>query len=308
MRFIPTTHMQSGNPCVASIANGGVSGSFTSASVTYNYHEFTSSDVGTTESYTFEITKGFTKQARVIVVGGGGSGGATTTFQGGAGGGGNVINETNVQLYPNYTYQIQVGKGGDAAFPGKSFPNATQNGANGDSSRFFVGTLINLTAQYGEGGNGNTTPTTNTNGGNSGGGFLGGDDNGLNYGGGGAGATQDGEDAGDGGTNTAGDGGNGVTLNLGYTSPSFGTSTISVGGGGGGALGSGVSTDPSRGFGADGGGNGNGPATRATDGTRYSGGGGGGGQVIYAADHEDDRGSIGGDGIVIVIYPTGSCY
>lgn len=306
MRFIPTTHMQSGNPCVASIANGGVSGSFTSASVTYNYHEFTSSDVGTTESYTFEITKGFTKQARVIVVGGGGSGGATSAFLGGAGGGGNVLDETNVQLEQNYTYQIQVGKGGDAAFPGKSFPNATQNGANGDSSRFFVGTLINLTAQYGEGGNGNSTPTTNTNGGDSGGGFLGGDDNGINFGGGGAGATQDGEDAGDGGTNTAGDGGDGVTLNLGYTSPTFGTSTIGVGGGGGGAT---TGTAFDTGIGADGGGNGAFNAqAQAQDGDRHTGGGGGGGLERDLPDPEDDRGSIGGDGIVIVIYPTGSCY
>ena len=303
MRFIPTTQMQSGDPCVASSANGGVSGSFTSASVTYNYHEFTSSDVNTTEGFLFQITRGYTQKARVIVVGGGASGGATSQFQGGGGGGGNVLDQTNVHLYPTNTYQIQVGKGGDAAYPGAGIP--TEQGLNGDSSRFFQLPQINYTAQYGEGGDANEPPNFGYDGGTSGGGFVGGSDAAANYGGGGGGASAVGQSA---TFSQAGDGGAGYTINLGYTSPTFGTSTISVGGGGGGALGNGVGTAADRGFGTDGGGNGNGGGFRTEDGTRHSGGGGGGGLVIDAIDPNDDRGSIGGDGIVIVIYPTGSCF
>ncbi len=300
--------MQSGNPCVASIANGGVSGSFTSASVTYNYHEFTSSDVGTTESYTFEITKGFTKQARVIVIGGGGAGGNTgaggTYYGGGGGGGAAVLDETNVQLYPNYTYQIQVGKGGDATQPANPIaPHPTRNGGDGDSSRFFVGTLIDLTAQGGDGGFGEGLQVGD--GGDSGTNFTGGNGN-SNLGGGGAGTTANGQDP-PGPTTEAGDGGAGTTLVLGYGSPALGGSTVGVGGGGGGATKFGNTGD--RGNGVDGGGFGASSSNTSRDGTRHTGGGGGGGEsVTRPSPPPYSEGSEGGDGIVIVMYPTGSCY
>ena len=71
MRFIPSTHMQTGG-CMEATANGGVSGSFTSGSEGWAYHEFTCADVNTTETFQFTVTKGFTNRARLVVIGGGG--------------------------------------------------------------------------------------------------------------------------------------------------------------------------------------------------------------------------------------------
>ena len=305
MRFIPATHMGSGTVCVESTANGGVSGSFVSGSETYNFHEFTSSTNNSTDTFQFEITSGFTQRARVIVIGGGGAGGETGTggtyHGGGGGGGGQVLDVKNVNLFPNQTYQIQVGKGGDAAVPLDPVPpNPTYNGGDGDSSRFRFGDL-DIIAQGGEGGYGEGLQIGD--GGDSGAGFTGGNGN-SNDGGGGAGNTANGSNPPS--SNHAGDGGAGTTLVLGYTSPTFGASTVGVGGGGGGATKFGISLD--RGIGVDGGGDGAYDSDQSEDGTRHTGGGGGGGESVSRPSPPPyGEGSEGGDGIVIVMYPTGSC-
>lgn len=304
MRFIPATHMGSGEVCVESTANGGVSGSFLSGSETYNFHEFTSSNNITTTGFQFQITNGFTQRARIIVVAGGGAGGETGTggtyHSGGGGGGGQVLDIKNVNLFPNQIYQIQVGKGGDAAVPADPV-TPTYNGGDGDSSRFYFGDL-DITAQGGEGGYGEGLQIGD--GGDSGAGFTGGNGN-SNDGGGGAGNTANGQNPPS--SNHAGDGGAGTTLVLGYTSPAFGASTVGVGGGGGGATKFG-STNSDRGFGTDGGGNGSYTNDRSDDGSRHTGGGGGGGEhVTRVSPPPYSEGSEGGDGIVIVMYPTGSC-
>ena len=303
MRFIPATHMGSGEVCVESTANGGVSGSFLSGSETYNFHEFTSSNNNTTTGFQFEITNGFTQRARIIVVAGGGAGGETgaggTYHSGGGGGGGQVLDIKNVNLFPNQIYQIQVGKGGDAAIPNRPV-NPIYNGGDGDSSRFYFGDL-DITAQGGEGGYG--TGLVVGDGGDSGAGFTGGNGN-SNDGAGGAGNTANGQNPPR--SQEGGDGGNGTTLVLGYTSPAFGASTVGVGGGGGG--GSTFANTSDRGIGADGGGDGSHLSNQSEDGDRHTGGGGGGGQsVTRPSPPPYSEGSEGGDGIVIVMYPTGSC-
>lgn len=302
MRFIPSTFMQSGE-CVQAIAsNGVISGSFTSGSETWMYYEFGSGSLpGTNQDYQFEITKGYTTRARVIVIGGGGGGGwdgqGTYGIRGGGGGGGNVIQNNRAILYPTI-YSVTKGKGGDA--PDADNPSApTYNGGTGGNSR-VLGGVQPITATGGQGGFGNpNTLATSGDGGDSGAGFIGAQYN--NFGsGGGAGSTQNGFQATvESGNNTGGNGGAGTTVELGYTSPVFATSSIQVGGGGGGG-------STRRGTGVYGGGDGfrsNGPGS---DGNRFTGGGGGGG-AEFAYIPPAGIGTTGGDGYVIIMFPTGSC-
>ena len=297
--------MQTGG-CMEATANGGVSGSFTSGSEEWVYHEFTCAAVTSSETFQFTVTKGFTDRARFVVIGGGGGGGwdgqGTYGIRGGGGGGAAVINRTG-QLFQG-TYSIQVGAGGEPADADNANPALrTFNGGDGDYSEILGGPYTGtdrLKSLGGEGGFGDSSvPATYGDGGDSGTGFLGGQYN-ANGSGGGAGATSNGGVAFfNGSDNQGGAGGTGKTISLGYTSPTFGTSTISVGGGGGG-----IGYDP--GVGTDGGGQSAGAFSTADDGGRHTGGGGGGGED-FAATPPAGIGTTGGDGIVIIYYPTGSC-
>jgi len=298
MRFIPTTHMQSGE-CMEVTANGGVSGSFTSGSEGWAYHEFACADVNTTETFQLTVTKGFTNRARLVVIGGGGGGGWDGTGNlgnGGGGGGAAVINRTG-QLFQG-TYSIQVGAGGappDA--DNVSPPLRTYNGGNGDYSEILGGPYTGtdrLKSLGGKGGYGAVADPLYLHGGDSATGFTGGTNSGL-WAGGGGGFTSNGSN---GVSNKAGNGGTGTTVTLPYTSPSWLTTSKGVGGGGGAAR-DGVSSIE-QGYGQDGGGGFSG------DGDRYSGGGGGGGRD-FPATPPGGIGCSGGDGIVIIYYPTGSC-
>lgn len=298
MRFTPLTFMGV-EDCFLLEANGGVSGSFTSGSETYNYHEFTTSVRLNDQSFSVDVVKGFSSRVRVIAVGGGGGGGqrAPGGSAGGAGGGGGVTINNEVFLYKrDQSYVVQVGGAGEGADAGATLPS--YNGENGDASRFYFGdgSELNVQANGGEGGNGGVSPA-NSDGGDSGNGFTGGADNGENIGGGGAGSTANGGNA---VNNDGGDGGAGTTIVLPYTSPTLGASTIKVGGGGGG----GVFSVGQRGVGATlfGGGSGADSAQDSDSGTRFTGGGAGGGDAFGP-----DAGSEGGDGLVIIMYPTGSC-
>lgn len=299
MRFIPATHMGVGDICVQVNTNGGVSGSFTSGSETWMYHEYTSSARLSDTSFSFELTSGYTQNARVILVGGGGGGGsAACTYAAGGGGGGGAVEVYNdVNMFAGLLYTVRVGGAGDGGDPCDITP--TYDGDDGNPSRFFVGgSDFDLRAEGGKGGNGNSLGTLNCDGGDSGNGFSGGNDAGTNLGGGGAGATANGQNA-NGATTEAGDGGAGIAVPLPYTSPTLGVSAVRAGGGGGG----GNSIDGDFGAGATffGGGSGAGNGVRGADkGTRHTGGGGGGGND--GNDKPD-----GGDGFIIIMYPTGSC-
>lgn len=301
MRFTPSTFLGSQGECVIAHANGSVSGSFTSGSRDFIYHEFKLSDVHTSQGFQLIVERGYTRDARVIIIGGGGAGGWDGTLnygRGGGGGGGNVLDFHNIFLSPN-TYNIYVGHGGlpaDADNP--STP--TYNGGNGDFSRFW-GPSIDLQANGGDGGFGNAGDTgTYLHGGDSGNGFIGGTRGGAIYAGGGAGCTSDGGNGIDGASNNyTGDGGFGKTITLPYTSPSWSSNVKGTGGGGAGYT---ESTGETiiQGQGNDGGG---GPTA---DGQRYTGGGGGGGKE-FAATPPAGIGTSGGDGFIIVYYPVSDC-
>ena len=299
MRFIPTTMMQSGAPCFTAIANGGVSGSYNSGSDGWMYHEFTASDNASSSLFNINVESGFTDKARLILIGGGGSGGNTGTggtyHAGGGGGAGEVIQVENLQLFSGSTYVIQVGGGGKYAEPNLPAPNNTQNGHDGEESKFTSAELSHI-ADFGKGGNGNQAPTLNSDGAESGNGNAGGADNGTNVGGGGGGQTSVGANAS--GTD-AGNGGAGITINLPYSSPTWGGTSKAVAGGGGG----GTALSTFEGGGTSGGGTGSSNGNLAAGGERFTGGGGGGGEENISTGN----GSIGADGIVILMYPTGSC-
>lgn len=306
MRFIPTTFMQSGGCVEATASNGVISGSFISGSETWMYYEFGSgSSLQTNQSYQFEITKGYTSRGRIIVIGGGGGGGwdglSTYGIRGGGGGGGAVVVNNQSILYPTI-YSVTKGRGGAPADADN--PSApTYNGGDGGFSQVNGGvyTLSNvIKANGGDGGYGDpNVGSTYGDGGDSGNGFLGGQYTALGSGGG-AGSTQNGGSAyNDSGTNRGGSGGSGSLVELGYTSPTFGTSTLQVGGGGGGISARG-------GFGTYGGGDGSGNTTTADDGVRFTGGGGGGG-ADFPYTPPGGIGTEGGDGYVIIMFPTGSC-
>jgi len=305
MRFIPITHMQSGQ-CMEATSNGGVSGSFTSGSETYVYHEFTSPAVNTSGSFQFTVTKGFTNRARLVVIGGGGGGGWDGTLnagRGGGGGGASVINQVG-QLYQG-TYSIMVGQGGDPADADNVTPVLrTYNGGDGGFSEILGGPYTGtdrLKSLGGEGGYGDATDSgTYLFGGDSANGNSGGSRGGSVYAGGGGGFTTAGSNGIDGASeNYTGNGGLGTTINLPYTSPSWGAASKGVGGGGAGYTES-TGESITQGSGSDGGGSG------TVDGERYSGGGGGGARD-FPATPPAGEGTTGGDGIVIIYYPTGSC-
>lgn len=301
MRFIPSTHMQAGG-CMSATANGGVSGSFVSGSQTYVYHEFKLSNRNVSETFLFTVEKGFTTRARFILIGGGGGGGfngAGSYGLGGGGGGSDVIDYTG-QLYTG-DYQLRVGHGGLPAEPDDPI-TPTYNGGDGDYTEVLGGPYVStarLRAVGGDGGYGdNSVGSTYLHGGDSGNGNTGGSNFGNNAGGG-AGFSSNGVN----GTSArAGNGGTGTTITLPYSSPGWGGTSEAVGGGGGGSADSG----DIQGTGTDGGGNGGRIDTgTGQDGTRYT-GGGGGGSANFASVPRD--GTQGGDGILIIYYPTGSCY
>ena len=307
MRFIPTTFMQSGEFCVKAEVSGTniASGSFVSGSETWLYYEFGSGSLRTaTETFQLEITQGYTTRARFIVIGGGGGGGwnglGTYGTRGGGGGAGDVKVVNNGVLYPGI-YSIQKGRGGtyaDADNP----TTPTYNGGTGAFSEINGGVYVlteTIKANGGEGGFGDESDTgTRGDGGDSGAGYLGGQNN-SDGSGGGAGATEDGFQATNPGTPKGGEGGDGVVINLPYTSPTFNSTLLSVGGGGGG-------TSADGGVGVRGGGDGSGTTNAGDSGDRYTGGGGGGG-ADFAYTPPNGQGTQGGDGVVIVMFPTGSC-
>lgn len=303
MRFIPTTHMQAGG-CVVATSNGGVSGSFTSGSETFVYHEFTSSAVNSDATFLFTVSEGFTNRARFILVGGGGAGGwdgQLATGRGGGGGGGSVIDRTG-QLYAG-TYQLRVGKGGDPADADHPL-NPTYNGGDGGFTEVRDGPYAVpnlLRANGGEGGYGDSTDTgTYLHGGDSGNGNSGGSRGGGIYAGGGGGFTSAGSNGIDGAAqNYTGNGGTGTTITLPYNSSAWNGTSKGVGGGGAGYTES-TGESITQGTGSDGGGDG------TDDGERYTGGGGGGAKD-FAATPPAGIGCSGGDGILIIYYPTGSC-
>ena len=88
MRFTPTTQMGSYGECVRAYSNGSVSGSFSSGSREFRYHEFELSSSLTTQQFQLIVTEGYTIDARAIVVAGGGAGGWEGTGNYGYGGGG----------------------------------------------------------------------------------------------------------------------------------------------------------------------------------------------------------------------------
>lgn len=303
MRFIPATHMGVGDVCVQANVNGGVSGSFTSGSQTWMYHEFTSSLRTQNTNFSFELISGYSQDARVILVAGGGGGGNTGTGgtynAGGGGGAGEVQVFNNVNLFTGVLYTVRVGRGGEAPEPDHPSTPTYTGGVGGDSRFFVGGSGFDYTATGGEGGHGNASPYLDSDGGDSGNGYAGGNDAGTSVGGGGAGSTQNGHNAVSLGSE-GGDGGNGQTIILPYTSPTFGSSNIGVGGGGGG----GTALSNTEGIGFFGGGRGSSNANTAENADRYTGGGGGGGDAVAGVS---ELGAYGGDGLVIIMYPTGSC-
>lgn len=297
MRFTPSTFLGSQGECVIAHASGSVSGSFTSGSRDFIYHEFRlGANPEIPQSFQLIVERGYTRDARVIVIGGGGAGGwdgTGNTGNGGGGGGGNVLDFHNVFLSPN-TYNIYVGNGGIHADADEVNPAfRTYNGGDGDFSRFW-GQNVNIQANGGKGGYGDQSDVgTYLDGGNSGNGFLGGQR--IATAGGGAGCTSNGTN---GVLYNTGDGGSGSVINLPYYSPTWNSTSKAVGGGGGGCTDGALTQE--QGYGRDGGGNFTG------DGHRYTGGGGGGGKE-YAATPPAGVGTTGGDGFVIVYYPVTDC-
>ena len=202
MRFTPMTHMQSGEVCFQvepdhnGVTNGILSGSFLSGSEHWNYLEFRSPSRLTTQTYSLEVIQGYTENARLYIIGGGVGGGATgcTVAGGGGGGAGEVKVINNLNLYATRDYTIQVGGAGQVADPCAGV-GPTKDGDNGAQSRFYFTPDLNITADGGEGGFGDSANPEGANGGDSGNGFAGGLDSGVDDGGGGAGASADGQNA-----------------------------------------------------------------------------------------------------------------
>lgn len=309
MRFIPTTFMQSGD-CVKAYSNGSASGSFTSGSDVFQYHEWKLSDRNVSETYQLVVTQGFTSRARAVLIAGGGGGGWNGQGSyglGGGGGAGQVIDTHNLQLYPT-TYSLRIGHGGLPADADNTNPALrTYNGGDGDYTEINGGSYTGgsvLRAIGGDGGYGDQSQTgTYLHGGDSGNGFTGGANDG-NYAGGGAGASQIGEDGQDTpSTDRGGNGGNGVTITLPFTSNIWGSTSKAVAGGGGGS----ADFSNTQGFGTHGGGNGSRKDAQAgTDAERYTGAGGGGG-ANFAYTPPNGEGTQGGDGVLIIYYPITNC-
>jgi hypothetical protein len=74
----------------------------------------------------------------------------------GGGGGGGAYTSTVVAVTAGTTYTIAVGKGGTAGV------NASENGSNGGSSRFSLGTTVLVRAGGGKGGTGATASASGT--------------------------------------------------------------------------------------------------------------------------------------------------
>ena len=276
------------------LAEGGTEGTFVSGSTTYKYHEFTSSlnPIGQDNNQYLTILTGSTTDARVVVIAGGGGGGIGQTAAldaAGGGGAGEVIISSSVQLSYGNGYTIKVGSGAPSA-------EGTLVSGNSGSQSWLLGNDINIIAQGGGGGNG----TINVNAGTSGNGFDGGSNtfqsqpDGTYYGGGG-GASSIGTN---GTTSAAGNGGNGLTLDLGYTIEAFNSITKDIGGGGGGGTSQNLSPTGCPSPQSFGGGKGSCEVglSAATDGEIHTGAGGGGGL-------NSTTGTRGGSGIVIITYP-----
>ena len=309
MRFIPTTFMQSGD-CVKAYSNGSISGSFVSGSEIYEYHEWRLSDRNVSETFQLNVVEGFTNHARAIVIAGGGGGGWDGTLnsgRGGGGGAGQVFDIHNLVLYPTAVpYQLRVGHGGLPADADNSNPALrTYNGGDGDYTEILGGIYVTdskIRALGGAGGYGDASQTgTYLHGGDSGNGFTGGVNDGL-YAAGGAGISGDGGDGIDGASqNYTGDGGAGITINLPYTSPTWGDTTQGDIGGGGAGFTESTGESITQGTATDGGGDG------TDDGERHTGGGGGGARDFFAIPPAGE-GTQGGDGFLIIYYPITNCF
>jgi hypothetical protein len=285
----PTTTTTTIPPETFIVATGGITGSFTSGSITYKYHKFTS--VGSTS---FNVLSGYSSQSIALLVGGGGAGGTglydgDNSFAGGGGAGGTKW-FTNIQLYSG-SYNVDVGAGGYWNL-GIQLNGVGSYLSNAGSTPFPLS--LSVTAG-GKGGNKNLAGGSGGSGGgggkNSAGGagiinegFAGANGTGL-FAGGGGGATEVG-------------GHNGVLLDGGYgLQTNIEGTTKYFGGGGGGAAGS------STGVGGLGGG-GNGQYTVGTNGTAGTANTGGGGGGTSRAFGGQAVGGAGGSGIVYIIYPT----
>jgi len=283
--YIPLTFEGALQKCLFA-SSSTTEGFFVSGSQQWKFHWFTGSGQ-------FVVDKGSIDNARIYVIGGGG-GGATGQFNSiaaGGGGGGGVTSVSNAILYKG-TYQIVVGKGGNAGSGSQS------NGSSGVASS-FIGPNLNLTASAGGGG----TFGAGTTGGTSGNGFGGGLTSFTN-GGGGGGAFGTGSNA----TSTkAGNGGIGLSLQV---SEPIANSADTWGFGCGGGGYNAISTNQP-GFSCNGTnyGNGGDGSSNGGDGANYYGMGGGAGSTL---------GGKGGSGSVIIQYPitdycgnyfdrTGSC-
>ena len=283
-------------------ATGGTATTYTSGSVNYQVHTFTSSG-------TFNVNSG-SKQADVLMVAGGAGGGNDNAGGGGAGGllyfGSETPKTPNggrITLTPG-SYQIVIGAGGaGGAETGGATPFAV-NGSNttglgytaigggyGASSESSAGSLRGQDGGSGGGGNGNTdstqpyVPGSGTSGQGNGGGTG---SNGGGGGGGGAGAV--GQDGNARGTYLGGNGGVGLQYSIRTGSGEY----YAAGGGGGNensnynaqsrASGIGGVTNPNN-------------TTAASAGVANTGSGGGGSTHVVSAYN-----GAGGSGIVIIRY------
>lgn len=226
----------------------------------YTYHTFSA-----TGTDYFTVSRYCGLEVNYLVIGGGGAGGYAYDGPGGGGGAGGT--QSGTYLFNSGVYTFSVGAGGVGI--------ANSNGLPGTAS--FINTGVSMIqASRGQGG------TTQSNGGNSGNNYLGGEGRGSSIAGGGAGSNADGyspEDTGD-----EGQGGLGSTWN-GY----------GFGGGGGG--GSDMEELKPEG-GNFGGGAGANTSDPSIEGTPRTGAGGGGGNTTHQS------GAAGGSGVIIIRYLT----
>lgn len=293
------------------------------------YHQLTSSDtltvndVGSLASNAFLTVIGYYDSSsfyhnnafKVLAVGGGGGSGANTNlkYYGGGGAGGNVVSTSaNVENLTNTTYTMTVGTGANCLTVTTTTQGSDIAGAN---TQVFAGTLFEIVAEGGEGGDVSTDPD----GGNVST-FVGGDGartvaGGVTYSGagGGASASANGSDGsvrtssgfGDSGQATGGAGADGVVIaetdRPDYAGTSIGSLTLGGGGGGSAHNDFGNNAETAGQGGAGGGGRGFGGLTTITSGTDGTGGGSGGGGFATGPNT-----AKGGDGVIYIRYPSGT--
>lgn len=309
-------------------ASGGLTGSFISGGIQWQYHDFLPSSSAAI-SGSFTVTSGYTNNAKLLIVGGGGAGGGVDNNQdgtviGAGGGGGGVIYFNNFTLEPG-TYTVYVGAGGVGGiynpFGNDRFPTNGQN-----SSIVFgryalvgigggVGSTEELVGNGGDGGSGGgrsaqtgtfgigLQPTSEWGGFGNNGGNVDWSQTGANLnsgGGGGAGGVGGNAVVGGSAANRrGGDGGLALGFNL--------TGTLTYFGGGGGGLGFNPGfPNPTFNNATRSGGRGykrSSTAALSENGINGKGGGGGGGANSSGPGEGVFNGSFGGSGRVIFAYP-----